>query len=160
MKTSKGFILLMVILPLTAAILTGCGGGGGGGGSAPLLPAAYNVNGTWNVTETASAQTVCDKVIVASGTPDLYQLQVVHTGLQNNLTVHDTRSQGLPQPASISDKTISYSGSRFDPWGTNCPGGLIESAMVTLSTASNFSGTGAITCPNVCTVPTTIVGTR
>lgn len=159
MKTARVCISLMVVLTLTAAILTGCGGGGGGGGAAaPLLPAAFNVNGNWSVTETASATTTCDTVIVAKDTADSFTLAVQQTGLQNNLTVLDARSSPPPSPATISDRTITYSGSRYDPWGTGC--GLTESAVVTLSTATHFSGTGTITCPGICSVPTTLVGNK
>lgn len=160
MKTARLCISVIAALTLTAALLTGCGGGGGGGGAAaPPLPAAFNVQGNWTVTETASATTVCDTVIVTAGRTDPnFTLAVTQTGLQSNLTVLDARSSPPPLAATMSDKTVTYSGSRYDPWSTGC--GLIESAVVTMSTASHFSGTGTITCPGICSVPTTLVGNR
>ena len=165
----RGTVAIVLLgLFLFTGLLISCGGGGGGGGGAapaPLAAPAFNLTGTWHMTETVTGSNCTPAP--ASGTTIPWTANVTQASGSNTVFVKDTRSLSSDPAAAmtLSGTNLTYSGSRYNEDPVGCDLGMTASYAVTMATATSFSnGSGTLTCswspPSAgsCTVSTTIIG--
>jgi chitodextrinase len=143
--TESGWKLIGVLL--TAMFLWGCGGGGGD--DTPSA-SSVNLNGIWQITETAGPNTCGD----TGG--DSYTLTAVQEG--TTLTVSD--QYGRKFVGSVNGNKIQWTGSYQEDGGTT----TITSMDISVSSdSSNFSGTTSWTWTDgvdTCSGKTSVSGNR
>jgi hypothetical protein len=125
-------------------------------------PPAFNLTGTWHMTETVTGSNC---TVPPSGSLP-WDANVTQASGSNTVSVRDTRS-ALSDPAALmtlSGKNLTYSGNRYNEDPTDCDVGMTASYVVTMATATSFSGgSGTLTCKwsnptGSCTINTTISG--
>lgn len=120
--------------------LFSCGGGGGGGGSAPLSPPAYNLTGTWTVSEIVGFNTAG----ISNGTNIGYTLIANQAAGNNTVVIRDTRALiGDTENATLSGTAFTYSGPRYPEFGCS---NMAAAYNLTATSATRLSGTGRATC--------------
>ncbi len=145
----KRIIFLLVLL--TSFFVFACGGGSSSGG---LQAPAYNMSGTWSVTETSGTNTCYDPV----GVVDTYTITAAQAQGSNSISMTNI-STAETVTVTMSGTSITYSGQGPSTGCTN----LSESWKFTADLASSISGTVNWTCQYTggsCTGTDTVIATK